>query len=150
MSDTTEVGRSKTANLLHYGVKGMRWGVRRSRTPVDVAVSQKGRKRLKAVGGENQPAHSDAVKTKTLGRIAKKSGYQALSDDELRAYTGRLNLEASAKRLDYQNKPAAQKFVASLLGNTGKNAAQQAANEASSKQVKKLLARGAVTAVAAA
>jgi hypothetical protein len=135
--------REKVEELLHYGVRGMRWGVRRSRTPTGVTVSQKGRKRLKAVGGENQPASSDAVTTKGLGQRAKKSGYQSLTNDELKAYTNRLNLEANAKRLDYQNKPAAQRFITGLLGSTGKNAATQAANEASSRQVKKLMDREA-------
>jgi len=138
-----EAGRDATSKLLHYGVKGMRWGIRRSRPsgPTNVAVSQKGRKKLKAVGGENQPASSDAVATKTLGQVAKKSGYQALSNDELQAYTRRLNLEANAKRLDYDNKPVAHKFILGLLGKTGKSAAEQAANEAASKQVKKLMDR---------
>jgi hypothetical protein len=148
--DRTEMGRTKTVTLLHYGVKGMRWGVRRSRAPTSVTVSQKGRKRLKAIGGENQPASSDAVKTKTLGQVAKKSGYQALTNEDLKSYTNRLNLEQNAKRLDYANKNPAKKFVASLLGKTGKSAAEQAANEVASKQVKKMLARGAVTAAAVA
>jgi hypothetical protein len=139
MSDrkgTTEKGRDKTVTLLHYGVRGMRWGVRRSRTPTDVTVTQKGRKRLKAVGGKNQPASSEAISTKGLGQRAKKSGYQSLTNDELRDYTTRLNLEANAKRLDYQNRSAAHKFISELLGSTGKNAATQAANEATTKQVK--------------
>jgi hypothetical protein len=133
--------REKVEELLHYGVRGMRWGVRRSRTPTGVTVSQKGRKRLKAVGGENQPASSEAVATKKLGQRAKKSGYQSLTNEELQAYNNRLNLEANAKRLDYQNKPAAEKFVRGLLGKTGKSATEQAASEAASKQVKKLMDR---------
>ena len=142
MSNTIEMGRDSTLNLLfHYGVRGMRWGVRRSRTPTKVSVSQKGRKKLKAVGGENQPASSEAVRTKTLGQRAKKSGYQSLTNSELQAYTQRLNLEANAKRLDYDNRPVALKFVAGVLGKTGKNTAQQAADEAASRQVKKLMDR---------
>ena len=71
---------------------------------------------MKAVGGENQPASSEAIKTKALGQVAKKSGYQALTNDDLKSYTGRLNLEANAKRLDYQNKPAAKSLLLVFSG----------------------------------
>jgi hypothetical protein len=146
MSISKDRGWIATARVLHSGVKGMKWGVRKERSATSVSVQQRGKK-LKAKGGEHHPASSEAIKTKRLGQIAKKSGFQALTNAELQAYNNRLNLEANAKRLDYQNKPAAQKFVASLLGQTGKNAAQQAANEVASKQVKKLLVKGAVAAI---
>lgn len=142
---TTTEGRGwvATTRLLHYGVKGMRWGVRRSRTPVAVTVSQKGRKRLKAVGGQRHPASSDAVSAKTLGRVAKKSGYQALSDDQLRSYNNRLNLEANARRLDYQNRSVISKFISAVLSDSGKNNVSDAASDAAAKKVKSSLARTA-------
>jgi hypothetical protein len=135
--------------LTHHGVKGMKWGVRRDRTPRSVTVTQKGKK-LKAVGGKNQPAHPDAVRVKTIGQIRKKSGAQALSNQDLEAFNKRLNLEASAQRLDYGQKSRARKFVASLLGTTGKNSAQAVANEASSRAVKRILVKGAAVAAVAA
>src|SRR5215813_5278310 len=151
MSTVTDRGWVATAKLLHYGVKGMKWGVRNAaRSGIaagrqeiqtrraaakahDVTVSQKGKKKLRATGGAGHPASAEAVRVKSLGQVARKSGFQALSNEELQAYNNRLNLEANAKRLDYQNKPAAKRFVASLLGQTGKNAAQQAANEVASR-----------------
>jgi hypothetical protein len=147
---TTDKGWLETIRLMHFGVKGMRWGVRRDRTPRGVTVTPRGRKRLKAVGGENQPASSEAIRTKSLGQVARKSGYQALTNDDLKKYNERLNLEANAKRLNYQQKSSGQKFVATMLGRGGKNLANQAADEASSVAIKKLLKKGAVTAAAAA
>lgn len=145
-----ESSKKKVEDLLHYGVRGMRWGIRRDRTPTGVTVTPKGRKKLKAKGGKNQPATPEAIRTKSLGQVAKKSGYQALTNDDLKKYNERLNLEQNARRLDYQNKPAAGRWIASLLGRTGTRTANEAADQASSQAVKKLLAKGAVTAAAAA
>jgi hypothetical protein len=146
--DTTEVVKDL---LTHHGVKGMRWGVRRKATvgPQEVIISDK-RKKIKTKGGSGHPASPDAVRARTSGQIAKKSGYKALSDQQLREYTNRLNLEANAKRLDYAEKNAAKKFVAQLLGQTGKNAATQAANEVASQQVKKHVIRKLTVGAAAA
>jgi hypothetical protein len=146
---STEKGREVTESLIHYGVKGMRWGVRRNRTPTSVTVTQKG-KRLKAKGGANQPASSDAIKVRSLGQVSKKSGIQALSNKDLEEFNRRLNLEANAKRLAYQNKPPAGRFIAKFLGKQGSKTLDKAADEYASQKIKKLMARGAVTAAAAA
>jgi hypothetical protein len=119
----------------------MKWGVRRNRTPTSVTVSQKGKK-LKTSGGKNQPAHTDAVKVATIGQVRKKSGAHALSNQELEAYNKRLNLEASAQRLSYNHKSPGSKFVATLLGQSGKNSAQALANEASTRAVKGVVSGG--------
>lgn len=133
--------------LAHHGVKGMRWGVRRKATvgAQEVIVSDK-RRKIKTSGGEGHPAHADAVRVRTTGQIAKKSGVKALSDKELQDYARRIQLEHSVKRLSYQDKNPAQKFVAGLLGQTGKNAVTQAANEVTSAQVKKQIAKLALAA----
>lgn len=146
----TEEAIQRILTLKHHGVKGMRWGVRRGKgTPTAATVTQKGKK-LKAKGGANQPAHPEAVAAKKLGQIQKKSGVHALSNQELEAYNRRLNLEASAKRLNYTQKSSAKRFVATLLGNTGKSSAQTVANEASSRAVKRILVKGAAAAAVAA
>lgn len=124
--------------LSHFGVKGMRWGVRRDR-PSSVTVTSKGKK-LKTSGGYGRPAHSDAVRVSQIGQVGKKSGLKSLSNEELTAYSHRLNLEANVNRLNYANSSRSKRFVLTLLGQTGKNQASALANDVASTQVKKHLA----------
>jgi hypothetical protein len=136
--------------LAHHGVKGMKWGVRRRATvgPQEVIISDK-RKKISTSGGEGHPAHSDAVSVRRIGQKGKASGLKSLSDKELQDYARRINLEQNVKRLQYTQKNPAQKFVASLLGQTGKSQAQAVANEVASQQVKKHMLKLGLAAVAA-
>lgn len=161
---TRDLGFIKAAELLlfgddlsHHGVLGMRWGVRRGRgTPTAVTVRPGGirGKKLKTKGGEGHKPSAEAVKAAKLGQIKKKSGAHALTNEELQTYAKRMNLEQQVNSLEYGRKNAGKKFVASLVGNTGKTAVQTAANEAATKKVKsamaKRLAKGAATAAVAA
>lgn len=94
--------------IVHYGVRGMHWGVRRSReAPSAVAPSARshvphGNKRktkVKVEGGENHPAHEDAIKVAEARTKLKKSGVAALSNKELKDVQTRLNLEAQVAQL---------------------------------------------------
>jgi len=127
--------------LAHHGVKGQKWGVRRKATvgAQEVIVSDK-RKKLKTSGGAGHPAHSDAIRARTSGQVARKSGLKALSNQELQAYTQRLNLEQQAKRLNFEDSSPPKKFVLKLLGQTGKQQASEVANQAASSAIKKTIA----------
>lgn len=135
--------------LSHHGVLGMKWGRRGASR--SVTVTDKGKK-LKTSGGHGHPAHPDAIRARTAGQIGKRSGVKALSNEELQAYSKRLQLEASVKRLHYNDSSPPKKFVLTLLGQTGKNQAHELASDVASHQVKKHLTRRLVTigAVAAA
>jgi hypothetical protein len=134
-------GAEAVQNILtHFGVKGMKWGVRRKATvgPREVIVSDK-RKKVKTSGGEGHPASSDAVRARTLGQVGKKSGLKALSDNELRAYSNRLNMEQQVRRLEYNEKNAAKRFVARALGQAGSQAVQNEANRQAKAGVRKAI-----------
>jgi predicted RNA-binding protein Jag len=91
--------------LAHYGIKGMRWGVRRE-------------------GKSSGPVSSDAQAAKESKQIIKKSGTAALSNKELQHVITRMNLEQQysnlnkgntfTKRLENGNR------TAKTLGKTGK------------------------------
>lgn len=137
-------------SISHHGVKGMKWGVRRKATvgAQEVIVSDK-RKKLKTSGGTGHPAHADAIRIRTSGQIAKKSGVKALSNAELKAFNERLNLEQNYKRLKYEDSSAGKKFVLGALRQTGKQSSQDLGTE-SAKQAKRAIRFGVKAATAAA
>jgi hypothetical protein len=123
-------------SLKHFGVKGMKWGVRRSESAVTVSDRKK---KLKTSGGVGRPATSDAIRARTLGQIGKKSGLKALSNEELQSYAQRLQLEQNVKRLNFNELNPGRKFVATILGRSGSSLASEAVNTGTKKAGKKAL-----------
>lgn len=104
--------------LEHYGVKGMKWGVRkRPRTPVDVTVSQKPGKRVRAEGGKYQPASADAKEVAEYRQKAKRSTTDSLSTKELQTLVNRMNLEQQYSRMSQQNVSLGKKFMNAYMNN---------------------------------
>lgn len=101
--------------LQHYGVKGMRWGVRR--TSKQLARAKKER--------------SEDAKNKERGQAKiKKSGTDALSNKELREVTNRINLENNYKSATANAKRSGgRKFVGEVLKGQGKSQANQLVNK---------------------
>lgn len=120
--------------LEHVGVKGMKWGIRKSESAVTVSDR---RKKLKTSGGAGRPAHPDAVRARTLGQVGKKSGLKALSNEQLQSYSHRLQLEQNVKRLNYNEMNPGKKFVATILGRSGNSLASEAVNTGTKKLGKK-------------
>lgn len=89
--------------LAHFGVKGMKWGVRRNRRPVAVTATTKPGGKIKVGGGKNQRASKDAVSAAKLQQRAKKSKASSLSNNELQALIRRMQLEKQYKDLKRAN-----------------------------------------------
>lgn len=141
------MGESLTDALAHYGVKGMKWGVRKRSgdrsAPTDVEVKKTPGKKVQTTGGKNQPASEDAVKTAISKQKAKSSSTDALSTKELQEMVNRMNLEQQYGRLTEAQKSPGQKFVSNLLLNAGKQQAQAIVNQEVGKAVGGYMAKKA-------
>lgn len=150
MAQTMEIGE---AFLFHYGVKGMKWGVRKDQagpgfgvTRAHIEARQKAvearrrearpaqdtqardtigptkynKTKIKTKGGEDHPAHDDAVNTALIEQKLKKSGPAALSNQELRIINERMQLEQNTARLVSERKNNGKGFVSNLLKKNSK------------------------------
>lgn len=109
--------------LAHYGVKGMKWGVRRNRSSSKPAASE------------------DATRASEFAARAKKGGSKTLSNKELQDLVTRMNLEQQYARLQPPSKKSkAAKFVVDLLANAGKQQLNKVASDQAAKLVAGVLA----------
>jgi hypothetical protein len=97
--------------LAHFGVKGMKWGVRRTSGsggeggPGEVHVVKRG-KVLKTTGGKKLDPADDAVRAAVAKQKAKKSGTQALSNKEYQAMISRMEMDQKYLNLSAKEKAA--------------------------------------------
>lgn len=113
----------KSVDILeHYGIKGMRWGVRRSRAQIDADSSD-----------------TIAVK-EVFTKVKSNSGSTGpLSNKELQLVITRLNLEQQYSNLTTQanakKKNAGQKFASDIIQNVAKKQITRIANDMLAEQV---------------
>ena len=93
--------------LAHYGIKGMKWGVRRYQNK-DGSYTSAGLKRRRQTS-------SDYEETKEL----RKKSYKELSDSELKRLNKRLNLESEYRRLNPQGIERGKKIARDIVATAG-------------------------------
>lgn len=123
------------AGLKHYGIPGMRWGVRKAggqNTRVSVGPGVRGK--LKEVGGLLKDAAKDDVnkfksfasrlkkssepsEDHALSRQLKKKPVAKLSNAELKTVITRLQLEKQLKDLDTAQVGKGRRFVSNFIAN---------------------------------
>lgn len=109
--------------LEHHGIKGMKWGIRRSKAqlaranpkkddgPEDVTVTTRPGARVKTSGGRRQTPSEDAITVATLRQKAASSTTDSLSNRELKALVERMNLEKQYNNLAPDTRSRGKKFI---------------------------------------
>lgn len=90
--------------LYHYGVKGMKWGIRRSPAQLGYKTGTKKKKKSgmltkagKKVAESAKKAYSDHRERKRVKKLMKKKPSK-MTNEELNEYINRMNLERAAKQ----------------------------------------------------
>lgn len=129
--------------LAHFGVRGMRWGVHRSRSSRAAA----------AKGKASTHISPDAARAAQLKTTVRKHGTQALSNKDLQDLVTRMNLESQHGRLNQQHVSGGKKFVTGILKDVGRQQATSLAAQYGPKGaawVAKKIAKKAVVPAATA
>lgn len=122
--------------LEHYGIKGMRWGVRRSRAELDRLAGRTSSKKSTS-GGTSKPSSGSATKKSGTNRyISRNSDAVArgdrqvarrrrrlLSTEEIKQRIERLKLEKELKSLTDKDLAPGRTFMAEVLTVSGKTVA---------------------------
>lgn len=103
--------------LYHYGVKGMKWGVRRY---------QNRDGRLTAAG-QKQKSASDADSKEKSDRKTALKNRRTMSDAELQNRIKRLKMEQEYKNLSEQDISQGRKMVSDIMTDAGKKVLTAAA-----------------------
>lgn len=124
--------------LQHYGVLGMKWGVRRERQSdgsYKVISKETPGKKIKTSGGAGQPASEDAKRVAVNKQKAKASTTDSLSNQELQEVVNRMNLEAQYAKLSAAPKNKGIEFVQKQLGVVAKQQTSTLTQKAGQKLV---------------
>lgn len=139
--------------LCHYGIRGMRWGIRRYQNS-DGSLTTAGRKRYstgKHPSIFTRKKTTSKVKTKPAEEKPKQKSVSEMSDAELNAFLNRKRLEQQYYQLmaTPQKKSAVTKgkeMVGKALENAAQDTLTQIAKYAMAKSVNKMLGDNVVNA----
>lgn len=121
-----------TDELMHYGILGMKWGVRRYRKR-DGSLTPLGKKRLRKVNQETEDNTSDDYKK------ARSKSTREMSDAELGAAIRRLQMEKQYQSLNPAQVSKGKQVTSYVLkkaGNMALDAGLQLAKDAAVKKAK--------------
>ena len=117
--------------IQHWGIKGMKWGVRRYQNK-DGSLTPAGRKRY----DNPEDAHEDYKKARAKTKVSD------MSDNELRSAINRLQMEKQYASLTTKEKSFGRKWVENLLSESAKDIAKSYVTKYSKKGIDSLVALG--------
>lgn len=117
--------------LRHYGVKGMKWGVRKARP---ISGKRRGKTNAQRIYESVHSKKTPAVSSKPAKRRVSE-----MSDEELRSAINRMQMERTYAQLTAKEVSKGRKFVNEVLYNSAKNTATKLTTEAMQNLVKKML-----------
>lgn len=119
----------KNGTLIHYGIKGMKWGIRRYETE-NGSLTAAGKKRYKEEGALAEDISKSAKEASKIGagkksKIVNKKDYSKIPDKELRDRVNRMNLERQYGTLtgDAKAKRTGEEWIRETLQTVGSLAA---------------------------
>lgn len=102
--------------LMHYGIIGQKWGIRRFQNP-DGTLTEAGKRRYNGDRPSRQDRTEERRALREINRdrkhIAKNSAY--LSDKEVKEYIERLKLEKQLRDLTTENRKNGHEFLEKVL-----------------------------------
>lgn len=122
--------------LMHYGVKGMKWGVRKAR-PTSSGKRQgktNAQRIYEHVTGKDKKNPKPV--TKTSSKPAKRR-ISDMSDEELRTAINRMQMERTYAQLTSKEVSKGRKFVNEVLYNSAKSVATDITKEAMKKAIRR-------------
>lgn len=113
--------------LCHHGIKGMRWGIRRTKKQLDRAAGRTAKSKLSSDKTNDPKSLSDDELKKRIRRLQDEKTYRDLlkSEQQPKLFNGK-------------------KFVVSVLEQSGQNIAKQATTYAMGAAVNKMFGRNIV------
>ena len=130
--------------LYHYGIKGMKWGIRRTAAQLGHVIKDKAKKGYQAVkkASNIHKANKRAEEAAKIARQrAKITNPKKLTTEELNARIKRLQLEKTYKDLmkDTETAKRGKNFVMDVLETSGKNLLTQVGNHYGAKALNRAI-----------
>lgn len=130
----------ETYEIYHHGIKGMRWGIRRTKAQLGYKTSPAKRTSIKTM----QMRKKNAPKKASPDTSARKS-ISEMSDDELRAKLNRLRLEKELRDLTPKQVSTGRKIINSIVNDvlvpSTKDAGKKIVSSVLETQGKKLISK---------
>ena len=121
-------------SLTHYGVKGMKWGVRRTPAQLGHKISSKLRRNKKS---SDEPKAEETKKAPAAKKTSTTKNAKDMTDEELRQAINRLQMERQYETLQQQTATKkGESRTKRLLKRVGNNIIVPAAEDTAKQMVK--------------